>query len=233
MSVLALAAFAVLIALGTWQLQRLAWKEALIATISERVASPPRPLSEIEALAAETGDVEYWPIEATGTFKHEAESHFLATWQGQSGFYVYTPFELGDGKAVFVNRGFVPYDRKDPATRTEGQIEGRTSISGLARNTLAEKPSIIVPDNDPAKNIFYWKDIAAMTARAGLASGTQSAAVLHRHRQECRAGRPAGRRRDDRRPAQQPSAICGDLVWPRRSASRRVRHADPALSQPE
>ncbi len=173
-SVLALVAFAVLIALGTWQVQRLAWKEALIETIAERVTSPPRPLSEIEALAAvQAGDVEYWPVEATGTFRHEAESHFFATWQGQSGFFVYTPFELADRRIVFVNRGFVPFDRKDPATRSEGQIAGPTNIEGLARDTLAEKPSAIVPDNDPGKNIFYWKDIAAMVARSGLAPDTK------------------------------------------------------------
>ncbi len=172
-SVLALAVFAALIALGTWQMQRLAWKEALIETIWQRLASPPRLVSEIEALAAQTGDVEYWPVEASGTFRHEAESHFFATWQGQSGFFVYTPFELADRKFVFVNRGFVPFDRKDPATRSEGQISGPTSIEGLARNTLSQKPSAIVPDNDPGKNIFYWKDIAAMTARAGFAPETQ------------------------------------------------------------
>jgi surfeit locus 1 family protein len=36
---------------------------------------------------------------------------------GQSGFYVYTPLELADGRLLFVNRGFVPYDLKEPATR--------------------------------------------------------------------------------------------------------------------
>ena len=44
--------------------------------------------------------------------------------RAQSGFYVYTPLELADGRIVFVNRGFVPYDRKDPATRAEGQVGG-------------------------------------------------------------------------------------------------------------
>ena len=173
LSLLVLGLFAILVGLVTWQVQRLAWKEALIGTISERIASPPRPLSEIEALAAETGDVEYWPVEATGSFRHDAESHFFATWQGQPGFYVYTPLELEDGKMVFVNRGFVPYDRKDPATRAEGQIAGQVRISGLARNRLDEKPSAIVPDNEPDRNIFYWKDLDAMSARAGFAPGTQ------------------------------------------------------------
>ena len=165
---LGLLLFGVLIALGTWQVKRLAWKEALIATIAERVEATPRPLGEIEALYAQTGDVDYWSAAARGTFLHDRESHFLATWQGSSGFFVYTPLRLDDGRILMVNRGFVPFDRKDPATRPEGQVDGPVTIEGLARNPLAEKPSFIVPDNDPAKNVFYWKDLGAMAARAGV-----------------------------------------------------------------
>ena len=167
-----LVALAILLALGTWQMKRLAWKDALVATIAERVAAPPRPLAEIEKLFAETGDVDYWPVEASGHFLNEAESHFFATWQGASGYFVYTPFELGDGRVLLVNRGFVPFDRKDAATRPEGQLSGQLAIKGLARNPLAQKPSWSVPDNDLAKNIFYWKDLGAMAGRAGLAPGT-------------------------------------------------------------
>ena len=54
------------------------------------IASPPRPISDVEQLASETGDVEYWPVEATGRFLHEGESHFFATWKGRSGFFIYT-----------------------------------------------------------------------------------------------------------------------------------------------
>jgi len=166
--VVGLAALAVLLVLGTWQVNRLAWKEALIATIGQRIASTPRPLDEIERLYTDTRDVDYWPVATRGTFLHDRESHFLATWNGASGYYVYTPLELLDGRLILVNRGFVPYDRKDPATRGEGQVEGEVAIAGLARNPLTEKPSWIVPDNDLAKNVFYWKDIAAMAARAGI-----------------------------------------------------------------
>ena len=86
----------------------------------------------------------------------------------QSGFFVYTPLELADGRVVFVNRGFVPYDRKDAATRAQGQVAGPVTISGLARNPLAGKPSSIVPDNEPDKNIFYWKDLRSMATSAGV-----------------------------------------------------------------
>lgn len=165
---LSLTAFCVLIALGTWQVERLHWKEALLATIAERVASSPRPLGEVEAIYAKSGDVEYWPVKVTGHFLHQDERHFFATHQGRSGFYVYTPLEMADGRAVMVNRGFVPYERKDAATRAEGQVAGEVTVTGLARDPLKGKPSSLVPDNDSAKNMFYWKDWRVMVKTAGL-----------------------------------------------------------------
>lgn len=166
-------AFAILIGLGTWQVQRLQWKEALLATIDQRIHSRPLPLAEVEDRFAKTGDVDYWPVTVTGSFLHGGERHFFATNEGQSGFYVYTPLQLADGRFLLVNRGFVPYDDKEPATRPEGQVSGEVTVTGLARNPLSEKPSFMVPDNDPAKNIFYWKDRDVMAATAGLPSGTQ------------------------------------------------------------
>jgi surfeit locus 1 family protein len=161
-------ALAILLALGTWQVQRLAWKESLIATIESRVDAAPDPLAEVETIAIAGGDIEYQPVTASGTFRHDLEQYFFATHDGRSGWFVYTPLDLGDGRAVFVNRGFVPYDRKDPATRAEGQIAGAVTVTGLARTVLTEKPSSLLPDNEPAKNVFYWKDLSGMATNAGL-----------------------------------------------------------------
>lgn len=160
--------FLMLIGLGTWQVQRLAWKEGLIATIKARRHSEPKPLGEIARQYSATQDVDYQPVRVSGRFLHDREQHFLATWKGDAGFYVYTPLELADGRAVLINRGFVPYELKDPGKRPAGQVTGEVTMTGLARNPLAEKPSSMVPDNDLTKNIFYWKDIAAMSSRAGL-----------------------------------------------------------------
>ncbi len=167
-AVLGLVAFAVLIGLGTWQVQRLHWKEELLATIEARVNAAPRPLAAIEARLAETGDVDYWPVSLSGTFRHEGERHFFATHKGRTGYFVYTPLELDDGRLVLVNRGFVPFELKEPGRRGEGQVEGRREIVGLARNRLDGKPNSLMPDNDLAKNVFYWKDLAAMAASAGV-----------------------------------------------------------------
>ena len=169
--VFAVAGFVALVSLGTWQLDRLAWKEALIASIDQRIHSAPRDLAAIERQFADTSDVDYEPVTVSGTFDHGKERHFFATYEGQSGFFVYTPLMLADDRAVLVNRGFVPYDRKDAATRKEGQVAGVVGVTGLARNPLAEKPSLLVPDNEPDKNIFYWKDRDTMALSTGLDTG--------------------------------------------------------------
>ncbi|MER8384704.1 SURF1 family protein [Mesorhizobium sp. M0166] len=163
--------FLILLALGTWQVQRLHWKEGLLQTIDQRTHSAPVPLAEVEKRFAATGDVDYTPVTVTGTFRHQGERHFLATWEGQSGFDVFTPLQLDDGRFVLINRGFVPYDFKDPAKRPQGQATGEVTVTGLARNPLPAKPSMMLPDNDPHKNIFYWKDRDAMASSAGLPAG--------------------------------------------------------------
>lgn len=166
--VVAVAAFLVLIGLGTWQVQRLQWKEGLIATIETRRTSPPLPLADVERQFAASGDVDYQAVRAEGRLLNDKEQFFFATWKGDTGFYVYTPLQLADGRLIFVNRGFVPYDLKERAKRPLGEVDGETTITGLARNPLDGKPSLMVPDNDAAENIFYWKDRDAMAANAGL-----------------------------------------------------------------
>jgi surfeit locus 1 family protein len=167
-AILGILGLAILLGLGTWQVQRLHWKEGLLATIHTRINAQPETLAAVEKRFRDTGDVEYWPVTVQGHFLNDRERHFLATWQGASGFDVYTPLVLDDGRIIFVNRGFVPYDRKDPSTRKAGEVEGEVSISGLARNPLSKKPSWFVPDDNVAENVFFWKDLKTMVASAGL-----------------------------------------------------------------
>ncbi|MEK1891540.1 MAG: SURF1 family protein [Phyllobacterium sp.] len=166
--ILGILVFAVLIALGTWQVERLYWKEGLLAEIEARTHAAPVPLADIEKIWANGNDVDYRTVTVSGRLLNGEERHFFATYDGYSGFYVYTPLLLDDGRAVFVNRGFVPYDRKEPATRSEGQVEGKVTITGLARNPLAAKPSSLVPDNDLKANIYYWKDLVTMAGQSGI-----------------------------------------------------------------
>ncbi|WP_082342366.1 MULTISPECIES: SURF1 family protein [unclassified Shinella] len=161
-------ALAILLSLGTWQLQRLYWKEQLLSDMAARRNAAPVSLADIEVMAARGEDIEYSPVTVSGVFANNKERHFFATWRGQTGYHVYTPLQLADGRFLFVNRGFTPFEAKEPEMRKQGQLTGLQSVTGLARARLAEKPSSIVPDNDLSKNIFYWKDLDAMAATTGI-----------------------------------------------------------------
>ncbi|WP_181705908.1 SURF1 family protein [Chthonobacter rhizosphaerae] len=167
------AALAVLIALGTWQVERLHWKQALIARVEERLASPPQPLPAPETWADLTAEeVEYRPVSFTGRYDHSREIHvFIALTQPKGplrgqGYFVMTPAMLADGRWVFVNRGFVPLDRKDASTRPESQIPGDVTIAGLMRP--AEEPSWLSPKPDVSRNVWFVRDPARMAVAAGL-----------------------------------------------------------------
>jgi len=161
-------ALLILISLGTWQVERLHWKEGLIAEIDARRTAAPITVEQALADIVNGVDVEYRAIALTGRFDHAKERYFLATSDGAPGFYVYTPLTLADGRIIFINRGFVPDELKDPAKRKAGEIDGDITVKGLARAKLTAKPSFMMPDNEPAKNLFFWKDMDAMAASAGL-----------------------------------------------------------------
>jgi surfeit locus 1 family protein len=169
---LALIALAVLIGLGLWQLERLQWKNALLAQVAARTmaqAAPLPPESQWKNIAAAD---EYRRLRATGTFRHDREA-LLYTVEpddrrpGGPGYLVLTPLALADGSTVIVNRGFVPLGRKDPATRREGQVARTVTITGLLR--LPEEKRWFSPSNDPAKGAWYRRDPAEIAAALGLA----------------------------------------------------------------
>jgi surfeit locus 1 family protein len=168
MLVLAGIAFSILVGLGTWQWNRLIEKEALIELINTRIIEPPVPLDAIIGMADAGTDIEYRPVKLTGRLMNEREQYVLATYEGQSGWHVYTPVEVDGGQIIFVNRGFVPYDKRDPSLREDGQMNQLVNIEGLARAALTVKPGFMVPDNAPDKNEFYWKDLNAMILAADL-----------------------------------------------------------------
>ena len=168
-----LIALAILISLGVWQLQRLAWKEGLIAAVTERAAAPPAPLpppTVWPALTAET--VEYRRVVLRGTFRHDMEAPVFTTLEdgkgplkGQ-GWWIMTPLILADGSAVWINRGFVSNALKDPATRPQGVITDDTEVIGLMR--WSEARNAFTPADTPQKNVWYTRDPLAMGAARGL-----------------------------------------------------------------
>jgi surfeit locus 1 family protein len=164
-----LVVFVALLALGTWQMERLQWKQALLAEIDKNRSAAPVPVETIRALSNPDVEGEYRRVTVTGRFDHAHEQYFFATLDGDVGYHVYTPLIRPDGRTAFINRGFVPEALKDPARRTEGQVAGEVTITGLYRAPLAAKPSWVTPENEPDKRIYFWKDIHAMAVAASVA----------------------------------------------------------------
>ncbi|MBL0370831.1 SURF1 family protein [Rhizobium sp. KVB221] len=161
-------AFIILLSLGTWQIERMHWKETLLADIEARRTAPPMTVDQAMTRIAASEPVDYAAISVSGRFDHAHESYFLATHDGEPGFYVYTPMTMADGRVVLVNRGFVPEALKNPSSRPQGLAAGEAEVTGLARAKLEKKPSFVVPENDPGKNLYFWKDMDAMALSAGI-----------------------------------------------------------------
>jgi surfeit locus 1 family protein len=166
-------AFAVLIALGTWQLQRKAWKEALITTLNERLAEPPGPLPPAASWPTlDRDDTEYRRVAFTATFDDSKEALVYAAASAfrpdvsSPGYWVFTPALLADGRVVVVNRGFVPQDLANPARRPGGHLDGPIAMTGTLR--WPDTPSWFTPHDEPAHNLWFLRDPAAIAAAKGL-----------------------------------------------------------------
>jgi surfeit locus 1 family protein len=188
----ALSLFGVLVlaGLGTWQLERKQWKEALIAKIAARSGANPVPLAEAEALMRGGADIAYLHVAAQGRFHHDKERYLYAPGSSGLGWHVYTPFEVAPQRIVWVNRGFVPDANKPPATRRAGLLAGEVLLTGLVRAHLAQ--GVFQPDNEPAANLWYWADVAAMSASALPGAATLPFAIDVDRQPEVPGGLPRG-----------------------------------------
>jgi surfeit locus 1 family protein len=154
---------AILLGLGFWQLERRVWKEELIARIEARTKAPAVPIpSEGDWKNASAERDEYRRVTARGAFRNDREVQVYTVVSEQKGrvagpgYWVMTPLELNSGGTVIVNRGFVPLDRRNPDTRSPGQVAGQTTVTGLLR--MPEQATLFSPDNDPARNAWYRRD---------------------------------------------------------------------------
>ncbi len=158
--------FLTLLGLGTWQVQRRSWKLDLIARTEARVHAPAIPAPSPAEWSRVGPDDAYRHVTLSGRFLNERETLVQAVTDYGAGFWVLTPLRREDGSLVLVNRGFVPGDRKDPASRPAGQIADTVQVTGLLR--LTEPGGAFLRSNDPAGNRWYSRDVAAIAAARGL-----------------------------------------------------------------
>jgi surfeit locus 1 family protein len=164
-------ALALLIGLGLWQLERKAWKEALIDSITRRMAAAPVALPPPERWPSlDPAAQEFARVAFRAEYLNDQEALVYASGTAlrpdvsEPGYWVFTPARLAGG-VVVVNRGFVPDAKSDPASRAAGCIIGPVDIVGAMR--WPEPRGWFTPDGDPARNLWFARDHRAIAAAKG------------------------------------------------------------------
>jgi surfeit locus 1 family protein len=164
--------------LGTWQVQRLSWKLALIDRVTTRVGAPAAPLPPAARWSQVTKESdEYRHLRLAGHFLYEYSTPVQAVSELGAGFWLLTPLCRPDGSIVLVNRGFIPAaDNKPgryPARRAGANPCAAASgpphaLTGLLR--IAEPGGGFLRENDPANNRWFSRDVQGIAGARGLAN---------------------------------------------------------------
>ncbi len=154
----------ILIGLGIWQVQRLHWKEGLLARIAALQSAPPQPLDGVLRRVANDPDIDYVRVRATCPDIETAPYlRLYSVKDGYAGWRIIAACPLTGGSygAILVDRGFLDQRLK----LTVGQTIS-TPIVGILRR--GDTRNFVTPRNDPAQNLWYGRDIAAMARALGV-----------------------------------------------------------------
>ncbi len=153
------------LALGTWQVERLHWKQGLIAELA--AANAQAPLTQLPSDAPALDALQFHKVTLKGAWVSNVEFDLTPRYfRDQFGYAIISPFKLADGRIVLVNRGWVPAAKKDAASRPETAVHGRAAITGLVR--VGAERNWVMPANQPEKNLWFGRDIAEMATFAKL-----------------------------------------------------------------
>lgn len=160
----------VMTAMGIWQLQRLQWKQNLIAASQKAITAKPITINDITAGIEHGYDVDWLRVRLTGTYRHDLERYIYKPGKAGLGYQVLTPFIEDSGFIVFVDRGWITAKAKQlrPAPGARGP-QGMVTVTGISR---LHNPGLklFLADADVKNNIWYWYDRETLAASlpAGL-----------------------------------------------------------------
>ncbi|MCB1591103.1 MAG: SURF1 family protein [Alphaproteobacteria bacterium] len=179
-SVFTLLGAAILLKLGFWQLERMAWKRDLLARLDTVYASHElgplimdgRSVLNIEEFSRGYVEGEYLSVPSILVGPRLVEK--------KPGFHLYAALRVG-GAVVFVNRGWVPLEAKERSQKDRVTAMGTYRVSGLFR--VPESPAMFVAGNDPARGIWRQPDPAAFSRDLNLGDAV-SPMVLYAEKEE-------------------------------------------------
>ncbi len=155
-ALLLLAGFAVFVGLGTWQLQRLEWKEGILAEIEAQIGADPVPLPDQPDPATD----KYRPVTVTGTFEAQEILVLVSSRDHGAGFRAISPFVTMAGRRILVDRGFLRTDgREAPRGFGPAEIDGNLH--------WPDERAGSTPEDDVAGNWWYARDVDKMATHLG------------------------------------------------------------------
>ena len=170
LAIVGIALFLGFMALGTWQVQRRAWKLDLIERVEQRVHSAPvavpAPAQWPEVNAA---NYEYLPVQAQGVWLDKQTLLSKALTEAGAGFWVMTPLQQGDGSQIWVNRGFTPEKMRAEWLKQISEAspsQEAVTVIGLMR--MSEPGGGFLRKNDAGQSQWFSRDVAAMAQAADL-----------------------------------------------------------------
>ncbi|MEP5152162.1 SURF1 family protein [Planktotalea sp.] len=148
-----LAGVAILLSLGVWQMQRLSWKEAILDDINARISAAPVELPD----TVDPVQDKYLPVKASGTITDEEIHVLVSQKQIGAGYRIISVMELGQGRRILLDRGFVKVDQKN-ADRPIGaaNVEGNLHWPDETHSSI--------PEPDLKAEIWFARDVEAMAA---------------------------------------------------------------------
>jgi|AntRauTorcE11897_2_1112592.scaffolds.fasta_scaffold04370_8 surfeit locus 1 family protein len=150
----------ILVALGSWQVQRLQWKADVLTRIEARMNQPPAAMPE------DIRDVDQWDyrrVSVTGRFLHD-HTFYLAPRQfdDQVGGHLLTPFQRSSGDVILINRGFVPDPDHNEITYPAGEVK----ISGVVH--IPDDRNMFTPENTVGSKHVFWTDTGFISTETRL-----------------------------------------------------------------
>lgn len=158
--IMSVSAVLLMFALGTWQVKRLYWKEALIASME--AASKEAPLTTLPVEDIEKK--QFYTVRLKGTYLDNPQFHIAARYHNSElGYHVVTPFKTTKGTIVLVNRGWIPVAlKKDDLSPPDG----RQTIVGQIRVGAERNP--FTPASQPENNMWFGRDVELMAQAGGF-----------------------------------------------------------------
>jgi surfeit locus 1 family protein len=144
----------VLVSLALWQMERLAWKQSVIAEIEAKIDADPVALP----IAPDPIKDKYLPVSVTGTIE-PGEIHVLVSVkQKGAGYRIIAPFQTEDGRRILLDRGF---------TKTQNKTDERSSGPATIVGNLHWPQEIDKYTPAPEAGTWFARDVPAMADALG------------------------------------------------------------------